>query len=292
MRERGFAPLVVDVLTAAPAVPPELEGRGAGRAHLADAAGGAAPSSWAASASPVLDWDGEAELTGGLMHAMRAARPGGRPMTPCRGRPPSPAGPRGRRRGGGRRGGRGARPEPAGAAARGSPWRGRLRRRGCHPASPGRHLALVGATRHGAARRRAGRVVGAAGPGRAGRRPADGRCCPRSPRAEETRAAGGAVTVTAAAVAARLAAPVLVALAAGAIVAVTGRPGRRTLGSVGPRRSRGRRGRPRGRRERRTATVAAGESKEIVIARPDRRGRWMMPDSPLDRGRASQRSGR
>jgi uncharacterized protein (DUF58 family) len=27
----------------------------------------------------VLDWDGEAELTGGLVHAMRAARPGGRP---------------------------------------------------------------------------------------------------------------------------------------------------------------------------------------------------------------------
>ena len=24
---------------------------------------------------PVLDWDGEAELTGGLLHAMRAARP-------------------------------------------------------------------------------------------------------------------------------------------------------------------------------------------------------------------------
>ena len=37
---------------------------------------------------PVLDWDGEAELTGGLLHAMRAARPGAgvsdRPLRPTR----------------------------------------------------------------------------------------------------------------------------------------------------------------------------------------------------------------
>ncbi len=74
MRERGFAPLVVDVLDAEPTVPRGTRGgdlvlrtwrlhRDAMRVELA------------AMGVAVLDWDGEAELTGGLLHAMRAARP-------------------------------------------------------------------------------------------------------------------------------------------------------------------------------------------------------------------------
>ena len=76
MRERGFSPLVVDVLNAEP--------RGAGGPQAA-----LAVRTWRLQREalrvelgtlgvPVLTWDGEAELTGGLMHAMRAARPGGR----------------------------------------------------------------------------------------------------------------------------------------------------------------------------------------------------------------------
>jgi uncharacterized protein (DUF58 family) len=78
MLERGFAPLVIDVLTASPTVPPKSK----------DAA--LAVRTWRMQREAltlelgnlgvaVLDWDGEAELTGGLVHAMRAARPGGRP---------------------------------------------------------------------------------------------------------------------------------------------------------------------------------------------------------------------
>ena len=74
MRERGFSPLVIDVLNAEPEVPRRAAAaalalrtwrlqRAALRVELANVG------------VPVLDWDGDAELTGGLLHAMRAARP-------------------------------------------------------------------------------------------------------------------------------------------------------------------------------------------------------------------------
>ncbi len=74
MRERGFSPLVIDVLNAEPEVPRRAPAaalavrtwrlqREALRVELANVG------------VPVLDWDGDAELTGGLLHAMRAARP-------------------------------------------------------------------------------------------------------------------------------------------------------------------------------------------------------------------------
>lgn len=77
MRERGFTPLVVDVLRAEPDVRPRSRTaalavrawrmqREAVRVELGSLG------------VPVLDWDGDAELTGGLLHAMRASRPGGR----------------------------------------------------------------------------------------------------------------------------------------------------------------------------------------------------------------------
>jgi uncharacterized protein (DUF58 family) len=77
MRDRGFSPLVVDVLNASPEVP-----RRARAASLA-------VRTWRMQREAlrvelgtlgvaVLEWDGDAELTGGLMHAMRAARPVGR----------------------------------------------------------------------------------------------------------------------------------------------------------------------------------------------------------------------
>jgi uncharacterized protein (DUF58 family) len=78
MLERGFAPLVVDVLTASPQVPPKsrdaalaLRAWRLQREALTLELGGLGV--------PVLDWDGEAELTGALMRAMHATRPGGRP---------------------------------------------------------------------------------------------------------------------------------------------------------------------------------------------------------------------
>jgi uncharacterized protein (DUF58 family) len=77
MRERGFAPLVVDVLNAEPQVDPRSPSeqltlrtwrmqRDALKVELA------------ALGVAVLDWDGEAELTDGLLHAMRASRPASR----------------------------------------------------------------------------------------------------------------------------------------------------------------------------------------------------------------------
>ncbi len=74
MRARGFAPLVVDVLVAEPSVATGSRTddltlrtwrmqRDALKVELASM--GVA----------VLDWDGDAELTGGLLHAMRASRP-------------------------------------------------------------------------------------------------------------------------------------------------------------------------------------------------------------------------
>ena len=73
----GFAPLVVDVLNAEPQVDPRSRSdqltlrtwrmqRDALKVELGTM--GVA----------VLDWDGDAELTGGLLHAMRASRPGSR----------------------------------------------------------------------------------------------------------------------------------------------------------------------------------------------------------------------
>ena len=73
MRDRGFAPLVVDVLTSEPVV-----------ARRSPA--GLAVRTWRMQREaltvelgslgvPVLPWDGEADLTGALTHAMRAARP-------------------------------------------------------------------------------------------------------------------------------------------------------------------------------------------------------------------------
>lgn len=77
MRDRGFAPLVIDVLTAAPDVPARSP------------AAALALRTWRLQREaltvelgnlgvPVLVWDGDAELTGGLQQAMRAGRPGAR----------------------------------------------------------------------------------------------------------------------------------------------------------------------------------------------------------------------
>jgi uncharacterized protein (DUF58 family) len=74
LRSRGFAPLVVDVLTSEPEIPRRA------------AAGQLALRVWrmqrealreelAALGVPVLRWDGVADLTGALVHAMRALRP-------------------------------------------------------------------------------------------------------------------------------------------------------------------------------------------------------------------------
>ncbi len=77
MRDRGFAPLVVDVLNAEPTVASgsrtealTLRTWRMQREALKIELG--------AMGIAVLDWDGDAELTGGLLHAMRAARPGSR----------------------------------------------------------------------------------------------------------------------------------------------------------------------------------------------------------------------
>ena len=130
---------------------------------------------------------------------------------------------------------------------------------------------------------------GAAGPGRAGRRPADGAAVRARPPPRRPGRPGGAVTVTRSRVAA----------AAGAGPGRDDRwrnrrrhgcPGRRTLGSVGPRRSDCRGGRPRGRRERAPHRTPARVRRSLSRGPPA--GPLEMSDSPLDRGRASQRSGR
>jgi uncharacterized protein (DUF58 family) len=77
MRSRGFAPLVIDVLNSDPEVPP-----GSRAAALALRTWRLQRESLSVELGrlgvAVLDWDGEAELTAGLQHAMRAARPGAR----------------------------------------------------------------------------------------------------------------------------------------------------------------------------------------------------------------------
>ena len=77
MRSRGFAPLVIDVLNSEPDVP-----AGSRAAALALRAWRLQRESLSVELGrlgvAVLDWDGEAELTAGLLHAMRAARPGAR----------------------------------------------------------------------------------------------------------------------------------------------------------------------------------------------------------------------
>ena len=71
LRERGFAPLVVDVLTSEPAARP------GSAAELAVRTWRLQREAWtvelAALGVPVLTWDGTADLTGALLHAMRAA---------------------------------------------------------------------------------------------------------------------------------------------------------------------------------------------------------------------------
>jgi uncharacterized protein (DUF58 family) len=76
LRDRGFAPLVVDVLTSEPVVRPRSPGALALRTWRLrrDAL------TWELGSLgvPVLPWDGEGDLTGALLHAMRAVRPGAR----------------------------------------------------------------------------------------------------------------------------------------------------------------------------------------------------------------------
>jgi uncharacterized protein (DUF58 family) len=73
LSERGFAPLVVDVLTHEPAVRP----RSAGALALRTWRLRREALTWelASLGVPVLPWDGEGDLTGALLHAMRAMRP-------------------------------------------------------------------------------------------------------------------------------------------------------------------------------------------------------------------------
>jgi len=77
MRGRGFAPLVIDVLAGDPELP-----AGSRAAALALRAWRLQRESLVVELGrlgvAVLDWDGAAELTPGLQHAMRAARPGAR----------------------------------------------------------------------------------------------------------------------------------------------------------------------------------------------------------------------
>jgi uncharacterized protein (DUF58 family) len=73
LRERGFSPLVVDVLTHEPVVRPRSPGALALRTwRLRREA-----LTWELGSLgvPVLPWDGEGDLTGALLHAMRALRP-------------------------------------------------------------------------------------------------------------------------------------------------------------------------------------------------------------------------
>jgi uncharacterized protein (DUF58 family) len=73
LRDRGFSPLVVDVLTSEPAV----RSRAAGDLELRAWRLHRKALSWelATLGVPVLPWDGEGDLTGALLHAMRALRP-------------------------------------------------------------------------------------------------------------------------------------------------------------------------------------------------------------------------
>jgi uncharacterized protein (DUF58 family) len=73
LRERGFSPLVIDVLTDQPVVRRGSPGELALRTwRLRREA-----LTWELGSLgvPVLPWDGEGDLTGALLHAMRSLRP-------------------------------------------------------------------------------------------------------------------------------------------------------------------------------------------------------------------------
>lgn len=73
LRERGFSPLVVDVLTSEPVVAPGSAAALAVRAWRMHRE--ALVHELGSLGVPVLPWDGEGDLTGALLHAMRAVRP-------------------------------------------------------------------------------------------------------------------------------------------------------------------------------------------------------------------------
>lgn len=73
LRERGFAPLVVDVLTTEPVVPRRSAAELAVRAWRLQRE--ALTLELGSLGVPVLPWDGEGDLTGALLHAMRSVRP-------------------------------------------------------------------------------------------------------------------------------------------------------------------------------------------------------------------------
>lgn len=73
LRERGFSPLVVDVLTSEPVVRPRSAAALAVRAWRMHRE--ALVLELGSLGVPVLPWDGEGDLTGALLHAMRAVRP-------------------------------------------------------------------------------------------------------------------------------------------------------------------------------------------------------------------------
>lgn len=73
LRDRGFSPLVIDVLTTEPEVGRRAAARLAVRAWRLHRE--ALTVELATLGVPVLPWDGEGDLTGALLHAMRAVRP-------------------------------------------------------------------------------------------------------------------------------------------------------------------------------------------------------------------------
>jgi uncharacterized protein (DUF58 family) len=77
LRARGFAPLVVDVLTTEPAIRRRSDA-GALTLRVWRMQREALRVELAALGVPVLSWDGSADLTGALMHSMRSLRPEGR----------------------------------------------------------------------------------------------------------------------------------------------------------------------------------------------------------------------
>jgi uncharacterized protein (DUF58 family) len=74
--ERGFSPLVVDVLTTGPAVTPGSPAALAARAWRMHRE--ALTRELEALGVPVLPWDGAGDLTGALRHAMRSGSPSAR----------------------------------------------------------------------------------------------------------------------------------------------------------------------------------------------------------------------
>lgn len=77
LRDRGFAPLVLDVLTSEPVVRPRSAAALAVRTWRLQRQ--ALTSGLGSIGVPVLPWDGEGDLTGPLLHTMRSRHPQGRP---------------------------------------------------------------------------------------------------------------------------------------------------------------------------------------------------------------------